>query len=293
MRKCATVLLLIGLVFGTAQAQTALRSLQIHNPRTFGYHLGDVIEREVVLKLNDPYRLDSTTLPPPGRLDGWFELSWRLREDTLEQGMQYRLQLSYQIINLQQPRQTLTIPTLVLSVRTASQTLGFSVPSLALDVTALSSMQADNSPAQAALPPSPLATAAYIWRGGLALGVGVLATVWWLYLQGWLPGLKKRAGPFANAYRCLRRECRTPDQAWRVMHRAFDQTANRAVFSSELNQLFREQAWLEPQRESIEQFFADSQTYFFDHHTLPASRQVAVARLTMLCKACRKLERHR
>ncbi|MCB1810048.1 MAG: hypothetical protein KDJ99_34190, partial [Candidatus Competibacteraceae bacterium] len=60
MRKCATVLLLIGLVLGTAQAQTALRSLQIQNPRTFGYHLGDVIEREVVLKLNDPYRLDST-----------------------------------------------------------------------------------------------------------------------------------------------------------------------------------------------------------------------------------------
>ena len=284
-----TLLGLLLAVVLSVHAQTVLRSLQVHDPRDYGYHLGDQIERRIVLELNHSYRLETSVLPEPGRLDDWFELAGLdIEQSEIDGGIQYILALRYQIMNIQTERQTLSIPALMLSVRAGEQTLGFQVPPLALTIAAVSNLQPGNTVLQAAMAPDPIDLGFY--RGSVLAASCLLfgASLGWLVLHGYALGLAQRTGPFASAYRQLRRQEYDAAQARRIVHQAFDQTAGRTVFTSELPRLWGEQPWLRPHKAAIEAFYADSQRFFYQQ--TEASEALSTADLMALCRVCRQLE---
>ncbi len=96
MMRMLMVLVAVGLTAATGALARA-PELSVSDTRPFGYFIGDAIHREVVLRLAPGDVLDTASLPRPGPLNYWLELSkadlstGSEGEDTL-----YRLSLVYQ-----------------------------------------------------------------------------------------------------------------------------------------------------------------------------------------------------
>lgn len=298
LRGC--VLLLLALIPPGSSAQTAIRSYDIDHPRPYGYVIGDVLESHISLSLNAPYRLQREALPAPGPVDRWLTLH-DVRMQTRQRAgfTEYRITLGYQILSAPEHLRRLFAPGADVAFSDGGQPLYFPVSGFAYAVAPLILPQdlSDGAlPApRPAHPPPPIPTAPHVWRLALiGAGLGVLALLW-AYLYGVLPFLGRNRGPFARAYRRLRDCARRPpgperDRATlRVLHRAFDQSAGRALFGEDLDRFFRDHPRFEPAREAIEALFETSRGVFFDPHRPGPAPQLD--RLVALCRRCRDLER--
>ena len=63
------------LLLGATGAFARAPEVTVSETRPFGYFLGDVIEREVTVRLGPGDTLDTASLPRPGPLNYWLELS--------------------------------------------------------------------------------------------------------------------------------------------------------------------------------------------------------------------------
>jgi len=113
--------------------------------------------------------------------------------------------------------------------------------------------------------------------------VVVAAWLGWLAWRNWRAAA---AQPFARALHEMRHLDGTAPEAWRALHRAFDQTAGRVVQTATLPALFERVPQLQSLRPEIEQFFAQSRALFFGGD-LPADRMSARA----LCAQLRRIEK--
>ena len=67
--------LLAVLLVAVPDAFARAPELTVADTRPFGYFLGDVIEREIFLRVGPGDTLDTASLPRPGPLNYWLELS--------------------------------------------------------------------------------------------------------------------------------------------------------------------------------------------------------------------------
>jgi mxaA protein len=281
-------------------AQTAIRSFEIATPRPYGYVIGDVFEQRITLSLNTPYRLQRDALPAPGRIDRWLALRDPRLELVTQAGFtEYRLTLGYQILSAPQHLSRLFAPGLDLAFSDGEQVLHFPVPGFAYAVAPLIPAQDLGEGAALGLRPArrppPIPIAPHLWRLALiGAGLGVLGLLL-AYLYWVVPFLGRSHGPFARAWRELRACARRPPgadrdrAALRVLHRAFDQSAGRALFGEDLDGFFRDHPRFAPARGAIEALFEASRGVFFDPHRPLAAP--ALDQLLALCRRCRDLER--
>jgi len=269
---------LLGLVLVLAAAAARPLSLETVEPRPFGYTVGDLLERRLLL---DPARdgnLDPASLPKPGRSGRWFQLR---AVTPLPDGAR----LAYQIVNTPlQPDQE-NLPSLELRVigadgRARDAAIGpFTVTLMpvihmgAYDVVHFADLRPD-------LDPQPIDTSnrrkrvlAYA-AALLALGAVQLAPMLARRL-GW-----RRAGPFARAWRALRRgPLRGEDAAARRsglsrLHQALDEAAGLTLAQDNVEALFRAQPWLAPARAQVEALLAQSRAAFFGDAAPPPRAQL-------------------
>jgi len=106
---------------------------------------------------------------------------------------------------------------------------------------------------------------------------------------GWRP---KNRQPFAHAVHQLTRmkwsRTKQQNQATRILHAAFNQTAGTIVVYSELSQLINQVPWLQPLEQEIAQFYALSANHFF---TKAAEQEPDLRIVMKLAKACRAKEK--
>lgn len=124
------------------------------------------------------------------------------------------------------------------------------------------------------------------WTALFALFMAVVLVIWNI---GWRP---RNRQPFAEALHGLRmlrwHHDNDPQQAIRLVHKAFNRTAAKTVVYSELQQLFVVAPWLKPLETEITTFFEQSSQHFFTANS--ASLQ-DVKQLKQLMKACRSKEK--
>jgi mxaA protein len=132
-----------------------------------------------------------------------------------------------------------------------------------------------------------------LWRGlavSLALlGATLLAWVgWWIGRNRW----EASRLPFARAWRQLRTQAdgdAQTDAAWRVLHRALNETAGHVVHARSLGALIEREPWLKPLQPELERFYDESEARFFgvEHQggTAPS--------LVPLCRSLYRAERQR
>jgi mxaA protein len=126
----------------------------------------------------------------------------------------------------------------------------------------------------------------------LIIGVissALLLLVLFIWTVGWRPRNRR---PFAEALHGLRmlrwQHNNDPQQAVRIVHKAFNRTANKTIVFSQLDQLFKAAPWLEPLEQQITSFYEVSSQHFFSQS---AGEGYDIKQLKHLLKACRAKEK--
>jgi len=251
----------------------------VEQPRPFGYVVGDVVTQRVLLEIGGR-ELAPAALPKAERVNVWLERR-PARIESRPDGHRW-LALDYQVINAPQSLTTVILPAFELQGAPDGATLG--IAAWPISVNALTSggpveLRPDR-PAPA-IATAPIRRQIAIWSG--AFLVVVAAWLGWLAWRNWRAAA---ARPFAHALHEMRHFDGTAPEAWRALHRAFDQTAGRVVQTATLPALFERVPQLQSLRPEIEQFFAQSRKLFFGGG-LPADRISARA----LCAQLRRIER--
>lgn len=273
-------LLLLCVVFGVAAAGAALAgapSLSVIEPRSFGYFLGDTLRREVELRLEPGQELDLASLPRPGPLNYWLELSsadmskQSAGDDTL-----YRLSLTYQTFYVPLDPRQLTIPGFTLKVKGAPGTgevrvrdFGFITSPIRQLFAATSQSGGSAVGLQPDAPPMRLPTGrertALLAASALALG-SLVALAWH---NAWWPFHRRAARPFTDASRYLRAnagrlgDARGYRAALLKLHRAFDLAAGRRVLADDVAGFIAQHPEFVPYASDVERLFSSSRQAFF------------------------------
>jgi len=236
--------------------------------RTFGYFIGDVLEQRILMEL-DGKTLELNDLPASERVGAWLHrLPSKLVGD--EQGQRW-LELKYQLINAPTELQAVSLPALQLAVvggtPLAIESWSFSIAPLTTAVLSASSapdlMRPDRQPL---LVDGQLATKRLI-LSSLALVATLLFWLgWWL----WRRNADISRLPFAQAWHKLGPN-RTDDdpQAWFIMHHAFNDAAGRTINRTTIQDLIRQDAWLESYEACIDEFYLASSARFFEQALQP------------------------
>ena len=288
-----TTLALARATAGTAADERVIEQLDIRQPRTFGYHIGDKFTRIVSLQLRAPYVLSSQALPAAGRLSEWLALE--TPQVTVEPGPQatrYEIRFTYQVVNVGTEAASIAVPHHELLYGDNKESLKALIPATRISVAPLrGSTDNDTQPAQA---PTPLGfDTKRPWFFAVALCASALVLA---YLYGGLPW-SRTARPFRVAHAALRAAARRGWQeqdyeaALRAVHRAFNETAGRTVFRDTLPAFFVEHAAFTAMREPVMEFYTRSRDHFFSASSAASSPRYSAQELTALVRRCCDLER--
>ncbi len=276
MRRVFRVVVAVGLVAGgIAKAHTPL--LSVDEPRAFGYFLGDVIRREVVLRVGADQELDVAALPRPGPLNYWLELSKvDFTEDDEGDDKVYRLSLVYQTFYAPLDPRLLAIPGFTLKIKGGEGTGEVSVPGFGFLTSPIRQLFAASSQSTGSnielrpdAPPARLATGrertALLLAGMLAVA-SLVALAWH---NAWWPFRGRPARPFTDAARFIRTNTSRLEGAsgYRVallkLHRAFDVAAGRRVLADDVSDFIAQHPEFAPYAADVERLYASSRQAFF------------------------------
>ena len=286
---------LLALLAATGYADAAIEA-DANPPRPFGYSIGDVVRQTVHLKPAPGQTLVDTSLPKEGRVGAWVE---RRAVGVTPEAGGWRIDLTYQFINVPTELRTIALPAIKLQLRdgerTVEETLTESPVTLAPLTPAVVLARAGLEEMRPDVAPPLIDTSAQLRRlTAYGLAAATIALAWTAWYFGF--GLRgRRARPFARAVRDLRRqiagaaEPSVRREAMRTLHRAFDATAGSTVFAETLFRLFDRRPSLAPAREAIERFFAASRAEFFGDDRDDAG--FTAAEMLTLARRLKALER--
>jgi hypothetical protein len=311
MKKLLLLLLLS--VSQPGMAETALLDEPVQDPRVsiqtiepdraVGYVVGDRISRTIKLTVKKPYQLLDTSLPIVG-----YEKRWKgqvsgieLRDISKETSVgsdstTYTLHLTYQVFTTNVVAKPSNLPAEVIKFSGNKEIFEYRIPSWNFRISPLAVygsvvIERDMSPFRG---PLLLDDSQEQLTLKLLLGSGGIALLGLLYILGrhaWLP---RMGGPFARAYRDLRRLRKQQgteqglQQAVQRVHQALNASAGNSVFNAE-SFISRKPAFagLKPE---LEQFFSLSRAVFFDAATTREQAQPETW-LRQFCLSCRNVER--
>lgn len=270
-----------------------MEQLDIRQPRSFGYQIGDKFERFIHLQLRKPYELEISALPTQGRHTMWLALEApHIEQKNLTASTQYKIILSYQIVNIDPEVRNISVPELYLQYTNGKDAFKLLVPASWVGVSVLHDhqrgyLQADRIPS--------LLPQAYL-RSIVFGSLLVAALAGLIFLHWGLPALTK-THPFVTAYRGLRKLRHRPwddecyRDALRNIHQAFNDTAGRTVFAERLTEFFNDHNRYAPLKQSINDYFTHSRRYFFESENDDQIFQYSLSELVSFVQECRDIER--
>jgi mxaA protein len=251
--------------------------VRVAQPRPFGYVIGDVITQRILL----PRQFEPVSLSTQ-RVSIWFER----RGSKIETADGQRwLRVDYQVVNAPQALASVTLPAWELASEDGAR---LSVPAGAISIGTLipASASVSSLESRADRPAPSVPTAGTRSRLHLALLVLAVTLVAWLAWFVWRDARERANLPFAHALHELRKLGDQTPQSWQALHRAFDHTAGRVIQLETLPALFQRAPHLEPLRNEIERFYAQSSARFFGS----GLREEPVSPHA-LCRELRRLEK--
>lgn len=301
MRRLAAGL--AALLGGAAAAEPLQLQAHHQEPRAYGYQVGEVLQRVVLIDVPDGLALDEASLPRPGGRGQAIELrrvQWR--SEPQRGGQRQTLQLHYQVFLAPREVRTLEIAPITLRYNGAMAGGAARQHSLRIDawpVTVAPLLPLAVSPRrglgdlQPDVPPPAIDTAAIrqrlqAWAVVALLLGGWLAAVRWAW-----PAWQRRHRPFGRAWVQLRELPDGPDgarwhEACRTLHRALDETVGAVLFEAGLaDWIARRPAWA-PLQADLALFLQRSRETFFAVGAEPVHDG---AWLRALARRCCEVER--
>ncbi len=291
-RRAALIVLVLLPVVAVAAEDVVVKRLEIVQPRTFGYQLGDKFERRISFLVHEPYVLDTGALPEPGKLNTWLIIEApHIQQNALGSYTRMQLRLVYQVTNVEPGITQVPVPHHDLVFTNGKKQTKVLVPAIRIDLNTVtdpraSDLQADQLPRL--LPQRTEYLALYA-----AVLLVALAGLAWRYFGFTLADKQQ---PFTQTWKRWRRRRRARDEAttlaaMRDIHQAFNATAGKTVFAETLDAFFAEHRQFEPLRVPINDFFACSRNVFFAAGNGEQVARQTPAELVEFLRRCSDAER--
>ncbi|MFA5956354.1 nonribosomal peptide synthetase MxaA [Hyphomicrobium sp.] len=312
------------LLLSVRPAAAAIDAVNVYEPRTFGYFIGDTLERDVEVITSGNTELFTAALPRPGALTYWLDLIAIDHSEREENGRKiYDIKLKYQIFYSAIEATGLNIPALPLKFKnpnsvasdaTASDEpadpaakYSASIPALALTIAplrnlVLTDLMPDKTKELSDIlrpdaPAHELATApkeSVLAISGVSLLICGLLLLW--HYAIW--PFKKRTGrPFTQADRQIRDLLSygmgdpTYREALLILHRAFDEAAGRRLFAEDATRFTEEHRRFAGLSSRLKIFFDSSRLYFFSDDRRAAEEHFPIENVRKLAGDLAREER--
>ncbi|MCB2427143.1 hypothetical protein [Methylophaga pinxianii] len=265
-------------------SQLMAQDVTISLDRSWGLLIGDIVTASIVLPVSVS-DIDADSLPQLNKRHGpWLNLQQLSSNSNV-------LKLEYQLVNV--PAKTRTLQTPSYTLRTNSGEL-LTIPSAefsagsflnatdedAMELTLRGDQRllaADFGPLKQQL----------VYAVAIAL---IMVLIWLIWHLGLRPG--KRL-PFAKAVFSLNKlrwfGHKDADAATRVMHHAFNESANTVVIYSQLQQLWDACPWLVDLQPEITRFYQQSASHYFSREPQQNAEFESVIKLARACRAREKM----
>lgn len=273
----------------------------IEPERSVGYTVGDILERTVILEVKKPYVLLETSLPIAGNQKKRQnkESGIEVREARLEKSpgvstTTYTLHLAYQVFTTNIVAKPAALPPEFVKFAGDGQNFQVRIPSWNFRISPLAVygsviVEKDMSPFRGPLLLDASRNYRILWVLLGILGVALLGLFYVLGTYSWLP---RMGGPFARAYRDLKKLPTTTDglsTAVARLHQAMNTTAGNSVFDAQ-SFIGRKPGFASVGAE-LGQFFQLSRSVFFDQGAASGIDGDAMEWLKQFCRRCRDCER--
>ncbi len=248
--------------------------------RAWGLLIGDEVTLQVELPVESS-EIDRSSLPEKeARYGTWLYLKDRELKGNI-------LRLIYQVVNVPIENTEVFIPEF--NLRQLNDQW-ITVPSVPLIIGSALVKESNNIMAKPDHSPILIETKSIKNKLLLFSIITVIASLLWLVWHiGWRPVHRK---PFAQATYELSHikwlNKKQENQAARILHSAFNRTANTVVVVADLDELFQHAPWLQDLETDISAFYQRSAQYFFAQNT---EQVLDIDSIIKLAKACRSREK--
>ncbi|MGB2833574.1 MAG: hypothetical protein WBC07_11520 [Methylotenera sp.] len=280
-------------------------TLQETNPtRDAGFVVGDTLERTIVFTIKKPYELVKESLPIvgyehrwKGQISGVELVDIKANEKSLSDAVQHTLNLRYQVFTTGKTVKHASLKGEILHVRNTQnqEVVRLRLPFFDFRVSPLSlfgqiKLTEDMSPL---VPPLLLDSSPEKRHVKLLIGLLALSLLGLLYMFGAYTWLPKMGGPFAKAYRDIRKMPDTNEglqQAVARVHQSLNHTAGGSLFGNNIVAFTQAKPAFAPMQSQIEQFFGLSRQVFFES-AMSTSLAEPKPWLLKFCRQLRDCER--
>lgn len=268
------VLVALGVLFVMGFVPSQSSAASAHEPRAFGYFVGDLVERSLEIVLAEGEEIVPASLPAAAQLTYWLDL----RKVTVSRDKQggreiETVRLGYQIFYVPVSAKKMTIPGVTIDVKGPAGTRKVSLPPLPVLISPIREIYPEKSGETTDTFLKPDAQAGYLStsrfrNGALASGAAAALALGFLaFHSGWWPFHARPGRPFTEAARNIASSGTTYAAALVALHRAFDRTFGKRLMSVDLDAFFRTSPAQEGLKEDVSRFFRVSQMYFYQADT--------------------------
>ena len=282
-------------------------SIQIVDPvKDVGYTVGDVVQRQITLTIKKPYYLVEESLPIIG-----FEKTYRgqpigvnlagLKHTKKDEGKQivHYLTLDYQIFTSSVvAKRAAVLAEYVRLVNTSDKEdlVKYRIPMWEFVISPLSvfgqiKVEDDMSQFRGPLLMDASKEKLRLKMLLVLLALSLLGLLYILGKNAWLP---RMGGPFAKAFRNIKKQDNTPQgiqSAVSGMHAALNTSAGNSLFMNNLDEFLAKKPAFNVIKSEINQFFDLSRQVFFEPNAKHDVGAEPVAWLKQFCRRCRDCER--
>jgi mxaA protein len=282
-------------------------SIKVVDPvKDVGHTVGDIVRREITLTIKKPYYLVEESLPIVG-----YEKTYRgqpigvylsgLKHTKKDEGEQlvHHLTLDYQIFTSSVvAKRAAVLAEYVRLVNTSDKEdlVKYRIPMWEFVISPLSvfgqiKVEDDMSQFRG---PLLMDDSKLKKRLNVSLVFLTLSLLGLLYILGkhaWLP---RMGGPFAIAFRAIKKQDNTPQgiqKAVSSMHAALNASAGNSLFMNNLDEFLAKKPAFNAIKSEINQFFALSRQVFFEPNAKHEVGADPVTWLKQFCRRCRDCER--
>lgn len=271
--------------------------------RDVGYTVGDILQRTVTLEVQKPYTLIKTSLPIvgyerryKGQVTGIELYGIDVEESAGSTATTYTLRLAYQVFTNNIVSKPAILPPEIIKFSGDGKQFDYRIPSWSFRISPLAvygsvNVARDMSQFRGPLLKSNEKEQQYLKVLVAICALSLLGLIYILGMYRWLP---RMGGPFARAYRDIRKaetSAQGVQQAIARVHQAFNTTAGFTVFNGNLDRLQAIKPGFGHLAAEIEQFFALSRQAFFESGSGQQNADDALAWLRQFCRRCRDIER--
>jgi mxaA protein len=312
-QQCATLCLGLLLLTSTLSIQADearlpeidkkyVRLSTVEPVRDSGYTVGDLITRTVIMEVKKPYKLLDTSLPIVGyekRYQGQVIGDIKKIEEEKDDSTVYTITLTYQIFTRNVVAKPAALPPEFVKIQGEKEVYAFRIPSWNFRISPIAvfgevKLETDMSPFRGPLLKTDERERLTFKIALTVLALSALGLLYILGVHAWLP---RMGGPFARAYRELRKlkKLAPTDETFKLgltaVHKAFNRSNGNSVFSDDVDAFIANKPVFAAIRPEIEQFFALSRQMFFDQSNarpMGAEQHEWLRQFTRRCRDCER-----